>query len=167
MNFEKTLKVTGWFLVFALLAMNVVWLYQVKKNRVHGAPFKELNIDKPTLIVILDEFECATCVENIKILNNLANQENIVGRIDFYCLIVSKSKSDSKKIAPFFSFPTFVTDNYEIFRRLNINKTPLLLGLSPQKQIIYSEFLPPSIVVSERYLRKGIIDRLYYSEYEN
>ncbi len=167
MKISNKLRTIGWLTVYAVLAINMILLYLIRENSITGAPIEWLSSNKPVLLIILDEFECATCVENLQILNELSEQGDIKDRIDFHCLIVSKTKSDLKKIATFFSFPVSITDDFKIFRRLNINRTPLLLGLSPQKQIVYSEFIPPSTITSENYLKQGILDRLFYSEFMN
>lgn len=153
----------GWTLVYIVILVNIVTLFLAKKSSVSGEPFPWLELEKPTLLVVLDEFECASCVHNLQILNALYETLRSDGQIDVRCLIMSRSKSDSKNISSFFAFPVTITDDFKIFRRLNIRRTPLILGISSQKNIVYSELIPSSTMVTEEYLRHGVLDRLYYS----
>lgn len=166
---EKTKSIFNkliWAVIYIIIVLNIYLLYQLRKNSIDIPPFDDLNIHKPTLILLLDEFECPDCVKNLLFLNELYDQLKDGGQIDFLGIILSRTKNDSKNIAKVFDFPVMVTDNFKIFKRLNMNQTPLIVGLSHDRRIVYSELIPFETALDEDYFRRGIIDRLYYSLYQ-
>ena len=69
-------------------------------------------------------------------------------------MVVSKNGTDEKGIVSLFDFPVVITENLDIFRRLKVDRTPLILGVSPSHQIVYSDIVPFETGVSEDYLKK-------------
>jgi hypothetical protein len=67
--FQKILKNIWIILIFLLTAINIFFLYKMKLTGIQKMPFVNLNLTKPALIVLLQEAECAACVENLRFLN--------------------------------------------------------------------------------------------------
>lgn len=150
-----------WGIILVVIVVNFYLLNRVKQGALKQYPLDFLEIKKPTLVVLLDEFECTTCVRNLMFLNDM--YEQFKGDFDFTGIILSKTKTDNKGIAKAFAFPTLITDNFGILRRLNQNQTPLIMGLSKENRIYYCDLIPVEMAPSEEYIRKGVLDRLYYS----
>ncbi len=153
----------GWTVIFAIIALNFFLLYKLKSNSLDVPPFNDLDIDGPTLIVVVDEFECVDCINNLMFLDDMYIQLKDEGRINFLGIILSREKTDRKKIAKAFRFPFIVSDDFKILKRLNMNRTPLLIGISEDKRIVYCELIPVSTALDDDYIRRGLLDRLYYS----
>lgn len=163
---KSLLNKVVWAVIYVIIALNFFLLYQLRKNSIDVPPFDDLDIQRPTLIMLLDEFECADCVRNLLFLNDLYKTMKKEGKIDFLGIILSHSKKDSKNIAKAFAFPVLVTDNFKILNRLNMNQTPIIVGLSQDRRIVYSELIPSGTALDEDYIRHGILDRLYYSMFQ-
>ena len=118
-------------------------------------------------MIVFHESECATCVENLFFLNDLYTTIKAEGRLEFQGIILSREKQDPKGIAKAFIFPVLISDDFNIMRRLNLDKTPVILGLTPDHRIVYSDIVPFDTGVKKEYVRKGVLDRLYYSLNEN
>lgn len=159
-KFNKS--ILGWTVIYLIIALNVLLLIKIKANSLSDTPLDYLDIKKPTMVVFFDEYECVDCLKQLFFLNELYSELSSRGRIDILGVVVSKTGSDSKDIVSLFEFPVVVTDNFDIFRRLKIDRTPLIVGISRVHQIIYSDIVPFETGVSKEYLKKGIIDRLYY-----
>ncbi len=161
-NKSKWSKV-GWAAVYIVIAANLFMLYQFKKRSLDTPPLEYLKLEKPTLVVIFNEQECASCVEALFFLNDMYTAIKGEGRLDFQGIILSKEKKDPKNISKAFIFPILITDDFNIMRRLNLNKTPVLLGMTPGHRVIYTDIVPFETGVTEEYIKKGVLDRLYYS----
>lgn len=155
----------GWAMIFLVIIVNLVLLYWLKKRSLDTTPLDYLTLERPTLVVIFNEFECASCVEGLMFLNELYVQVKDEGKIGITGIILSKEKTDRKNIAKAFVFPIIVSDDFNILRRLNMNKTPIILGVSLEHRILYSDIVPFETGISEEYIKKGVLDRLYYSLY--
>ena len=153
----------GWAVIYIVIAANLFMLYQFKKSSLDTPPLGYLNLDKPTLVVIFNEHECASCVEGLFFLNDMYTAIKGEGRIDFQGIILSKEKKDPKNISKAFIFPIEITDDFNIMRRLNLDKTPVILGITPEHRVIYVGIVPFETGVKEEYIKKGVLDRLYYS----
>jgi hypothetical protein len=44
-----------------------------------------------------------------------------------------------------------------------MNRSPIILGLSKDHRIVYNELVPFETTLTEEHIRKGVLDRLYYS----
>jgi hypothetical protein len=163
MKFKENLGTLGIVLTFLFIAVNILLLYKLKQNSISELPFNHLNIKKPTLVVIFDEFECASCVHGLRFLNDLYTTIKSEARLEFMGLILSKNRTDSKNISKAFVFPCVVTNNFKILKRLNLNQTPVIIGISKDHRIVYSDLIPIQTEITENYIKKGVLDRLYYS----
>lgn len=163
MKNKKILTILGWIAVFGFIIVNAVILYQFKTSPSMKVPFADLRLDKSTLLIIFQEFECHDCVEGLKILNGMNGKLKDHGLIEIKGLILSEHNTDSKNIAAGFSFPFLISNDFDILKRLNINHTPVLIGISKKHGIFYSEVIPPGMAITENYLKDGVLDRLYYT----
>lgn len=161
MSEKKILNNLVWIIIFVVIAVNFFLLNRVKQGALKQIPLDFLELKKPALIVLLDEFECSDCVRGLMFLNDM--YEQVKGEFEFTGIILSKTKSDKKGIAKAFAFPIRITDNFDILRRLNLNQTPVILGLSKEKRIYYCDLIPVETKLTEEYIKKGVLDRLYYS----
>lgn len=164
MDKKKILNLTTWFLIFFIILINGYLLLKLKKNSLEEAPLTFLNIKKPTLVVLLDEFECADCVKKLLFLNQIYSQLKSERRLDIAGVIFSQTKTDVKKISRVFKFPIYISDDFRIFKRINLNRTPIILGLTEKHQIVYSELIPMEATLTEYHIKETVLDRLYYSE---
>jgi len=162
---KKKFSVIGWSLVFVCIGINLYFLSKTRTDCLSVPPLNELSIKKPTLVVFFSEYECATCVTNLRFLNKMYKRYKEAGEIDFLGVVMSETNTDRKELRKVFDFPFKISDNFQLFRRLNIDRTPVILGLSEDHRILYFELIPAEAQLSESYLRKGIIDRLYYSRF--
>jgi len=160
---KKVLNIALWVLIFGVIGINFFLLFEFKKNSLNEQPFEAINIQKPTLVVIFDENECASCVKNLLFLNEMYKYIKNEGSLDFKGIVLSRNKTDRKKISSVFSFPVIVSDDFRILLRLNLRHTPVILGISKEQRIVYSELIPFATVLDERYIKEGVLDRLYYS----
>ncbi len=44
-----------------------------------------------------------------------------------------------------------------------MKKMPVILGITPERRIIYADIVPFETGVTGEYIKKGVLDRLYYS----
>jgi hypothetical protein len=160
---KKIINSVLWVVIFSVIVLNGVLLLKLKKNTLEEPPLSFMEIKKPTLVLILDENECASCIWNLEFLNGIYTHYYNEGSLDFAAIILSKTKVDPKGIKKAFIFPCYTTDDFRILKRFNLNHTPVLLGITPEHQVVYSELIPFGTSLTEQYLKKGIIDRLYYS----
>jgi hypothetical protein len=160
---KKFASIASWVLIVGIIGLNIFLLFKLKKNTLDELPLESLKIQKPTMVVIFDEYECATCIENLLFLNDMYTRIKSEGILDFAAIVLSKNKTDVKKISRVFIFPVTVSDDFRILLRLNLHHTPVLLGISPEHRIVYSDLLPMHPPVTEEYIKKGVLDRLYYS----
>ena len=160
---KKVLSIIAWLIICIIIGVNAFLLFRMKQNSIGEVPLKFLDIKKPTLIVLLDEFECASCVRGLLFLNDMYTTIKAEGNLDFLGIILSKEKTDKKGIAKAFIFPVIISDDFRILKRLNINRTPIILGLSSAHRIVYYELVPFETSLTEDHIRKGVLDRLYYS----
>lgn len=163
MQNKKIFTILGWIAIVVFIAINTMVLYQFKTSPSMKEPFPGMRLEKPTLLIIFQEFECQSCVESFKILNGMNGKLKDHGLIEIKGLIVSENNTDSKSIAAGFNFPFVISDDFDILKRLNIKHTPVLIGLSKTHGIFYSEVIPPTMTITEKYLEGGILDRLYYT----
>ena len=161
--FQKILKNIWIILIFLLIAANICVLCKIKLTGIQKIPCVNLNLTKPALIVLLQEAECPGCVENLRFLNDLYIRIEQEGLIDFVGIIFSKSNSDQNNISGKFNFPFYIYDNFSILKRLNVNRTPLILGMTEQHEIFYCEIVPNETVLNEEYIKRGVLERLYFS----
>jgi len=160
---KKLIDIFMWILVFIVIVVNFFLLQRVKQNSIAGLPLKYLDIKKPTLIVLLDEFECVSCVRGLLFLNDMYITIKEEGNIDFLGIVLSKNKTDKKDLSKAFVFPVIISDDFMILKRLNINRSPIILGLSKDHRVVYYELVPFETPLTENHIRKGVLDRLYYS----
>jgi len=163
MSNKKFLNNLGWLIVFIIIIINLILLIKIKNNQLTEMPLKSINSTKPVLVLILDEFECVSCVKKLLFLNDIFSSLNSDGRVDMTAIILSKNKTDSKSIAKAFIFPVIISNDFNVMKRLNLNHTPVIVGLSKDHKIVYSELIPFGTTLTEDYIRKGVLDRLYYS----
>jgi len=162
MNRSKIKEKIHWVIIYLIIVGNIVLLLVVKGKIVGDIPLENIPIKKPTLVIVMDEFECANCIHNLLFLNDLASSKYSES-IDFAILILSKTKTDQKNIGKAFAFPVYVSDDFRILKRLNIDQTPLIIGISKERKIFYADLVPVGTTLTEDYFKKGVIDRLYYS----
>ncbi len=154
---------TIWAIIVVIVAVNAVLLVGLKRKTLSDMPLESLNITKPTLVVIMDENECAACVKRLMALNDLYTYIKEEGRIDFRGVILSHTKKDPKQLKRAFIFPVEISDDFRILYRLKMNRTPMIIGLSADHRILYSELVPWEAGVTVDYLKSGVLNRLYYS----
>jgi hypothetical protein len=162
---KEIFSVIGWSLVFLCIGVNLYYLSKPKIDILALPPLNDIDIEKPTLVLILNEYECASCVSNLLFLNRMYSKYRCDGEIDFLGIIMSEDLSDQKELQKAFDFPFVISDNFQVFKRLNINRTPLIVGISKNYRIVYFELIPQERQLSESYIRKGVLDRLYYSNF--
>lgn len=154
----------GWAIIYIIIIVNLVLLFYLKKSAFITKPLKNIDIKKPTLVVIFNEFECATCVRDLFFLNDLYNNKiKREGLIEFVGIVLSKDKTDRKGIAEAFVFPVQISGDFDILKRLNMNKTPIILGITVEHRIYFCDIVPMETGVTEEFIKKGVLDRLYYS----
>ncbi len=154
----------GWGLICLAIIINFVLLLRInKQGPMDTKPLGTIKLEKPTLFVIFNEFECASCVEGLSFLNDLYLDIKQGEKIDFFGIILSENKTDSKRIETAFAFPFLVTDDFSILSRLNMNRTPIIIGLSKDHRIFFSDVVPMGTGITPEFLKKGALDRLYYS----
>ena len=142
-------------LVMGLILFNLVILRHRSK-----VPLAFLQLEKPALVVLLDEHECQKCIEDLEVLNNAFERIEENGVITLQGIILSKKGVDSKGIASSFLFPTSISEDFGVLERLNMDKTPLLIGLTQEHRIAYVEYLHNSALLTEDHLDK-VLEHLY------
>jgi len=149
-----------YLLIFGFVGFNA-WLLFKKSEGVANVPLSYMNFEKPTLVVFLDEMECMTCVESLLFLNQLAADLKEEGQIEIRLVILSGTGSDEKNLSERFQLPSLITSNFSILERLNITKTPLLVGITPEHNLVYHELLEVAPSVDPNHVRFVVLDRLY------
>jgi uncharacterized membrane protein len=160
---KKFFDKISWVVIAIIIVVNFYLLLELKQHSPAQEPLKYLDIKKPTLVVIMQEFECVSCVRGLLFLNDLYAGVKEEGSIDFQGIVLSRDKTDKKGISGAFKFPFHITGDFKILQRLNMNRTPIIIGLSKERRIVYCELIPIETTLSETYIRKGVLDRLYYS----
>jgi hypothetical protein len=72
----------------------------------------------------------------------------------------SKQGTDSRGLASSFVFPVSISDDFGVLERLNMNRTPLLIGLTPDHRIAYAEYLHDTASLTQDHLN-NVLERLY------
>lgn len=157
----------GWIIVAVFVLFNCALLFKIARPKFSDKPLQNLDIKKPTLFVLIQEFECRDCLTRLLELNQVYHEVKENGRIAIKGIVFSESKTDSKNVAKIFAFPTIITDDFTIFKRLNITRTPLLLGISRDHQIFYFEVIPDGLTLTKEYLKKGALGKLYFADLTN
>jgi hypothetical protein len=150
-------------LIFISLGVSFYYLSVLKRQSINETPFKWLNIDKPTLIFVFSEDECASCVKGLHFLNSLYPELKEKGDIELLGVILSKTGSDKKGISRFFQFPFIITHHFDFMKRFNTRRTPIVIGLSKEKELLHFDLIPAETGITDEFLRSGVLDRLYYS----
>lgn len=150
-------------LAAVLITINIVLLVQMKKNTYLVEPVNYLELDKGTIVIVFQEYECDECIKNFLFLNDLYEELKKEGQVDVRLIILSKECKDSKNISSMFVFPVTIVDNFSILKRMNIKETPLLIGISKNHEIVYYEHIPQGIRIDAEYLNGSLIQRLHYS----
>lgn len=83
--------------------------------------------------------------------------------IDVQVLVYSPNLHDPKGIVNKFIYPTTLTDDDTIFKVLNSRYTPLLIGVSAQREIFFLDTIPKEIPIDEAYISDLVVDRLHYA----
>jgi hypothetical protein len=160
---KKNIRKIGIAFIYLIILVNGFLLFKLKQNSIAELPLKHLELTKPTLVVIVDEMECASCIHGLRFLNKMYTTIKNEGRLDFKGIILSKNNTDSKSISNAFIFPFQVSDDFRILKRLNLNRTPVIIGISKDNQILYWDLVPFQTGVTQDFIKKGVLDRLYYS----
>ena len=114
----------GWVVVYLVVIANLLLLYQLRKQSMDTPPLDYLQLEKPTLVIVFHESECATCVENLFFLNDLYTTIKAEGRLEFQGIILSSEKQDPKGIAKAFIFPVLISDDFNIMRQRVLTGSP-------------------------------------------
>jgi hypothetical protein len=162
-DIKKILNIGFWTLIFGIILLNMFLLNKVKQNALGDIPLEYLEIKKPTIIILLDEYACISCVQGLLFFNDIYMELHSKNDVDIKGVILSESKTDKKNITQSFIFPFVITNNFDILRRLNLNKTPVILGMSKDHRIFYSDFITKGSRVTPEFIKNGVLDRLYFS----
>lgn len=158
------MKHVGRFLINIFLVFFLVGnLYIILRQHREKTAFDLIPTNSPTLLLILSENECGSCVEELQTLNEVYPTIRDEHGFELYGMIVSKTKTDKKGFSKAFDFPFIVTDNFGIIKQLNIAYTPLLLALSAEKSVLFADILPFGAKLDKTLVLDVILDRLHYS----
>ncbi len=125
--------------------------------------FDLIPTQRPTLLLIINDQECASCIKSLQSLNEIVPVIQNEHGFDISGLMLSKGKEDANGLTKAFDFPFLVTDNFGIAKRLNANHTPLLIALSAEKEVLFVDLLPFGSELDTNFVLDTILDRLHYS----
>jgi len=146
-------------LIMAFLVINAYILL----SRTSDDLFGDIVLQKPTIALVIGEHDCLSCIHDLQIFNDLYPQIQSENDMDILAIIVSNDRTDTKNFSHYFDFPTITTDNVDIFKKIGHKNTPLILGLSKNKEIFFMDVLPLGTILSHGHIMDTLIDRLYYA----
>jgi len=157
---NKILSIVLNSLIILFIGFNA---YLLLRNRGGKTPFASMVLTKPTLVIVLSENECSSCINDLQIVNDLFREFQQRHDIDIRGVIFSENERDPKGIREQFDFPfTFISDA-GWFNLLGNRNTPLLVGLSSEGSVFFVDTIPMGTVLDRFYLEEIVIDRLHYS----
>lgn len=158
---RKLANLAFFLLVGALIYWNAPYLWRRTTSLLAF-----LELEKPTLVFVLDENECVSCLEGLSFLNELYTELVAQEILDLKVVVLSKNGRDCKEISRWFHFPVVVSDDFSLLESLNLNQTPILTGITAAHRIIWLQPLPSGIIEPDE-LREGALACLMSHGFSN
>ncbi len=151
------------FIIFlsTVVVANLVFFLYGKTER--ETLLSSFDINKPTVILLIGEHECITCVAKASSLAELYHEVKRQGVFELLGIVLSEEGKDSKSIRSHFDFPFFVSSDFGALARLNLNKTPVLMVVDSQRRVLYSELILSEGDIDVAHLTNVIMQKLYFS----